>query len=308
MTTQYPTTATAEAAAFIEALTPAMIPREAARIGRRCVLDGLSVMIAGLAEETYVLLADDAQEQGGRKDALLFGRGRTRVPAPIAARVLGGAGHAHDWDDTQVSNDPRHQYGLLTHPTVPPLAAALAVSQLRISQGHKVSGADFFTAFMAGFEVECKLSEWLLPFTYKERSFHSSGVVGLFGAAAASAKLLGLTGDKLRIALSICASMAAGCRVNFGTMSKPLQVARAVHLPCPRCSPSCACYPCPPCPHCSSCSCSPFYPPSLHACVRAMSGTRHLTTSSSSPYPPLPQGVGSAALGWWEFFFSPFPR
>jgi 2-methylcitrate dehydratase PrpD len=191
------------------------------------MLDGLSVMIAGLAEETYTVLADDAQDQGGRKDALLFGRGRTKVPAPLAARVLGGAGHAHDWDDTQVSNDPRHQYGLLTHPTVPPLAAALSVSQMLVSQGRKVSGAELFTAFMAGFEVECKISEWLLPFVYKERSFHSSGVVGVFGAAAASAKLLGLTGDKLRMALSICVSMAAGNRVNFGTMSKPLQVARA---------------------------------------------------------------------------------
>jgi len=227
MTSTYPTTATADAARFIETLTLADIPREAARIGRRCVLDGLSVMIAGLAEDTYTLLADDAQDQGGRKDALLFGRGRSKVPAPLAARVLGGAGHAHDWDDTQVSNDPRHQYGLLTHPTVPPLAAALAVSQLRISQGDKVSGGDFFTAFMAGFEVECKISEWLLPFAYKERSFHSSGVVGLFAAAATSAKLLGLSGDKLRMALSICVSMAAGNRVNFGTMSKPLQVARA---------------------------------------------------------------------------------
>jgi len=227
MSTPVPTTATFEAAKFIETLTVDAIPREAARIGRRCMLDGLSVMIAGLAEDTWTLLADDAQDQGGRKDALLFGRGRTKVPAPLAARVLGGAGHAHDWDDTQVSDDPRHQYGLLTHPTVPPLAAALAVSQMLASQGRKVTGADLFTAFMAGFEVECKISEWLLPFSYKERSFHSSGVVGLFGAAAASAKLLGLDGDRLRIALSICSSLAAGCRVNFGTMSKPLQVARA---------------------------------------------------------------------------------
>lgn len=227
MSAPFPTHTTAEAATFIESLTLARIPREAARIGRRCMLDGLSVMIAGLAEDTSMLLADDAQDQGGRKDALLFGRGRTRVPAPLAARVLGGAGHAHDWDDTQVSDDPRHQYGLLTHPTVPPLAAALAVSQMLVSQGTKVSGGDLFTAFMAGFEVECKISEWLLPFVYKDRSFHSSGVVGIFGAAAASAKLLGLTGDKLRMALSMCVSMAAGNRVNFGTMSKPLQVARA---------------------------------------------------------------------------------
>jgi 2-methylcitrate dehydratase PrpD len=227
MSGPYPSTVTAEAAAFIEGLSVDRIPREAARIGRRCVLDGLSVMIAGLAEDTWTVLADDAESQGGRKDALLFGRGKVKVPAPLAARVLGGAGHAHDWDDTQVSNDPRHQYGLLTHPTVPPLAAALAVSQMMVSQGRKVSGAEFFTAFMAGYEVECKLSEWLLPFAYKERSFHSSGIVGLFAAAATSAKLLGLSGDRLRMALSMCASMAAGSRVNFGTMSKPLQVARA---------------------------------------------------------------------------------
>ncbi|MBC7778780.1 MAG: MmgE/PrpD family protein, partial [Proteobacteria bacterium] len=89
MASPYPTTVTADAARFIEALTLADIPREAARIGRRCILDGLSVMIAGLGEETCTLLADEAQAQGGRKDALLFGRGRTRVPAPSAARVLG---------------------------------------------------------------------------------------------------------------------------------------------------------------------------------------------------------------------------
>jgi 2-methylcitrate dehydratase PrpD len=227
MSTPYPVGTTAAAADFIESLTVADIPREAVRIGRRCVLDGLAVMVAGLAEDTWKLLADEAEEQGGRRDALLFGRGRTRVPAAIAARVLGGAGHAHDWDDTQVSNDPRHQYGLLTHPTVPPLAAALAVSQRLAAEGQSVSGADFFTAFMAGFEVECKISEWMLPFVYRERSFHSSGVAGIFGAAAAAAKLLGLRGAQLRMALSMCASMAAGCRVNFGTMSKPLQVARA---------------------------------------------------------------------------------
>ena len=92
MSTPFPTTATLEAAKFIETLTVDAIPREAARIGRRCMLDGLSVMIAGLAEDTWTLLADDAQAQGGRKDALLFGRGRTKVPAPLAARVLGGAG------------------------------------------------------------------------------------------------------------------------------------------------------------------------------------------------------------------------
>jgi 2-methylcitrate dehydratase PrpD len=43
----------------------------------------------------------------------------------------------------------------------------------------------------------------------------------------AAAKLLGLTGAKLRSGFGIAASFAAGIRCNFGTMTKPLHVGRA---------------------------------------------------------------------------------
>ena len=146
----------------------------------------------------------------------------TKVPAPMAARVLGTAGHAHDWDDSQVSIDPAHVYGLLTHPTIPPLSSALVMAQ-------KLGGIDgktFMLAFLTGFEVECKISEWMLPQHYVS-GMHSSGTVGTFGAYAAAAKLLGLKGDKLRSGFGIAASFAAGIRCNFGTMTKPLHVGRA---------------------------------------------------------------------------------
>ena len=81
-------------------------------------------------------------------------------------------------------------------------------------------------AFHTGFEVECKISEWMYSQHYK-RGFHSSGTVGTFGAYGAAAKLLGLEGDKLRHGLGLTASFAAGIRCNFGTMTKPLHVGRA---------------------------------------------------------------------------------
>ena len=56
---------------------------------------------------------------------------------------------------------------------------------------------------------------------------HSSGTVGTFGAFASAAKIIGLTGDKLRAGFGIAASLAAGIRCNFGTMTKPLHVGRA---------------------------------------------------------------------------------
>jgi len=216
------TDVTAQAVRFVETVRFEDLPAEALRIGRRCVLDGLGLFVAGCVEESVRILIADAIDQGGREDALLLGAGGAKASAPLAARVLGTAGHAHDWDDTQVSRDPRHQYGLLTHPTIPALSAALVIGQRRGG----VTGRDLMLAFLAGFEVECKISEWMLPEHYR-RGFHSSGTVGTFGAAVAAAKLLGLEGDRLARTLGIAASMAAGIRVNFGTMTKPLHVGRA---------------------------------------------------------------------------------
>lgn len=213
---------TAAAASFVETVAYESIPTEALRIGTRCLLDGLGLFVAGSTEHTVQILVEEAEQTGGRADALLLSRGKIKVPAPAAARVLGTAGHAHDWDDTQVSNDPAHVYGLLTHPTIPPLSSALVMAQ----KLGGVDGKNFMLAFLTGFEVECKISEWMLPQHYL-RGLHSSGTVGTFGAFAAAAKLLGLKGDPLRSGFGIAASFAAGIRCNFGTMTKPLHVGRA---------------------------------------------------------------------------------
>jgi 2-methylcitrate dehydratase PrpD len=213
---------TAAAAAFVETVSYDAISSEALRIGIRCLLDGLGLFVAGSEEHTVQLLVEEAEHTGGRPDALLLSRGGSKVPAPAAARVLGTAGHAHDWDDSQVSTDPAHVYGLLTHPTIPPLSSALVMAQ----KLGGVSGKSFMLAFLTGFEVECKISEWMLPQHYV-RGMHSSGTVGTFGAYAAAAKLLGLKGNQLRSGFGIAASFAAGIRCNFGTMTKPLHVGRA---------------------------------------------------------------------------------
>ena len=216
------TSITAEGARFIENAATKDLSAEALRIGRRCIVDTLGLYLAGGLEPTVQILAADAVETGGKPDALVLGAGKVKAPAAIAARVLGTAGHAHDWDDTQVSHDPAHIYGLLTHPSVPPLTAALVIAQ-RLGN---VSGQQLMLAFQTGFEFECKISEWMLPKHYR-RGNHSSGTVGTFGAAAAAAKLLGLEGEKLTHCIGMAASFAAGIRCNFGTMTKPLHVGRA---------------------------------------------------------------------------------
>ena len=178
-------------------------------------------MLAGSTQDAGDILRAYMRETDGRAEATAFGPAAFRTGAASAALLNGTSGHALDWDDTQLATSADRIFGLLTHPTVPPLAAALAVGERQ-----RASGVEFLEAFLTGFEVECKIAEAIHPSHYK-KGFHSSGTAGTFGAAIAAAKLMRLDAEKTAHALAIAASMAAGIRVNFGTMTKPLHVGRA---------------------------------------------------------------------------------
>lgn len=198
------------------------IPEEALRLIRRCMLDGLAVALAGSEQEVMRVCEAHVQRLGGNPQSRLVGRSDMRVSAAQAAFCNGTAGHAMDWDDTQLAEGPGRPYGLLTHPTMPPLMAGLAIADMLGG----VSGKAFMTAFSAGFEVECKIAEAINPDHYN-KGFHTSGTIGTFGAAVAAAKLLGLDRSGMARAIGIAASMAAGIRAGFGSMVKPMHVGRA---------------------------------------------------------------------------------
>jgi len=196
-------------------------PPDALAIGKRCIIDGLGVMLAGSVQPAADIVTAYTGTVGATPEATAFGRAPFRTGAAHAALVNATAGHALDWDDTQLATSADRIFGLLTHPTVPPLVAALA-----IGEREGVSGHDFLEAFLTGFEVECKIAEAINPSHYKQ-GFHTSGTIGTFGAAVAAAKLLDLDADQLEHMLAIAASSASGIRVNFGSMTKPLHVGRA---------------------------------------------------------------------------------
>jgi 2-methylcitrate dehydratase PrpD len=196
-------------------------PLDAVALAKRCLIDGLGVILAGSTTRGSGILRDYIRAGETSADATVFAPEPFRCGAPAAALANGASGHALDFDDTQLSSTPDRIFGLLTHPTVPALAAALA-----IGQRDRVSGARFLEAFLIGFEVECKIAEAIHPNHYV-KGFHSSGTIGTFGAVAASAKLLNLDADATAHAIAIAASSSAGIRINFGTMTKPLHVGRA---------------------------------------------------------------------------------
>jgi 2-methylcitrate dehydratase PrpD len=206
---------------FIGSANLRQMPATVVNEGKRCLIDNVGVLLAGSTAEGSKILREYAQKSNGTKESTVLGRSAVMVPAAYAALANAGSAHALDYDDTQLSTTPDRTFGLLTHPTTPALSAALAVAE-RMG----ASGSAFLEAYLIGVEVECKMAEAIDPNHY-ERGFHSTGTFGVFGAAAAAGKLMKLTPAQLAHMLAIAASLSAGIRVNFGSMSKPLNAARA---------------------------------------------------------------------------------
>ncbi|MFI5312073.1 MAG: MmgE/PrpD family protein [Gemmatimonadales bacterium] len=213
--------ATAAVRRFISTAALRDMPPEVVHQAKRCLIDGIGVILAGSTARGSAIVREYVRSVTDRKEATALGSGRLTTAVPLAALANGASGHAMDYDDSQLSTTPDRTFGLLTHPTLPPFCAALAIGERA-----GLSGAAFLEAFLVGFEVECKIAEAIDPNHYNH-GFHSSGTIGTFGAAAAAARLLKLDDRQIGHMLAIAASMSSGIRVNFGTMTKPLHVGRA---------------------------------------------------------------------------------
>jgi 2-methylcitrate dehydratase PrpD len=197
------------------------IPADVIDLGKKSILDGLGLALAGSKAQTGALCRQYVEKIGvcdGK--ATIIGSARKTSPR-FAAFVNGVSIHADDFDDTQLSAAKDRVYGLLVHPTVPVLPAILA-----LGEHGGVSGKELMLSYHVGVEVECKIAEAISPRHYQD-GFHSTGTCGPFGSAAACAKLLRFEQSKILNVLGLVASQSGGLRENFGTMTKPFQAGHA---------------------------------------------------------------------------------
>jgi 2-methylcitrate dehydratase PrpD len=211
---------TAYVADFIISTKYADLPKDVVQLGKKSILDGLGLALAGSVAKSGDLVRRHLLSLGCGGVASVIGSS-LRMPARFAAFANGTAVHADDYDDTQLAVAKDRVYGLLTHPTAPVLPAVLAVAEC-----DRRSGRDLLQAYHVGVEVECKIAEAIHPRHY-QHGFHSTATCGTFGAAAALANLCGLPAQATQTALGIAGSQSAGLRENFGTMMKPFHAGRA---------------------------------------------------------------------------------
>jgi 2-methylcitrate dehydratase PrpD len=180
------------AAAFsLEELDPEILA--AARVA---VLDSIGCGIAGAHDVALNRLVRTAQDSGESGACHIFGRSERFCPR-AAALANGTMIHALEMDDT-------HSFSSV-HAGGPVLAAALSAVFIRQSTADR-----FFEAIVSGYEVACRLGMAIRGRNPYLRGFHPTGICGVFGAATAGSKILGLDTRGFLNAWGIAASMAGG--------------------------------------------------------------------------------------------------
>lgn len=187
---------------------PSAVRKEAART----LLNWVGCAIGGSHNEAVSIAVSALSPFFAAEQASLLGR-RERTDILHAALINGISSHILDFDDTHLRT--------VIHPASPVVSAILALAEYQ-----PVSGADFLNAMVLGIEAECRIGNAVYPAHY-DVGWHITGTAGVFGAAAASGKLLGLSEEQMTWALGMAAAQPVGLREMFGTMTKSFHPGRA---------------------------------------------------------------------------------
>jgi 2-methylcitrate dehydratase PrpD len=188
------------------------VPEAARKEATRSMVNWVGCALGGARHETIDRALRALSEFSGPRAATVLGR-TERLDLLHAALLNGMSSHVLDFDDTHLQT--------IIHPAGPVAPALLALAERR-----KITGADFLHAFILGVEVECRVGLAVYPWHY-DQGYHITGTAGVFGAAAAAGKILGLDEGRMSWALGIAATQSAGLREMFGTMCKAFHPGRA---------------------------------------------------------------------------------
>jgi 2-methylcitrate dehydratase PrpD len=190
------------------------LPPDTIHQAKMLTIDLLGVSIAGLKMDFPRMMVDYLTSLGGAKEATLLGS-RGKVPALHAALGNGSCGHALDMDDG-------YRFGGV-HTGVAVIPAALAYAEAK-----NCDGRTFLLAAVMGFEIVNRLSKAVNP-SHLNRGFHTTGTLGVFGAAAACAVIAGLKEKEMVSALAMAGLQGAGLLeiLNNGAMVKPIHPGKA---------------------------------------------------------------------------------
>jgi 2-methylcitrate dehydratase PrpD len=177
------------------------VPADHRRQLQRLLFDYIGVVVRGSQTDSGRIAGRFATGLGGTEQASVIGQ-PGRVPAVHAAFANAVSEHSIELDD--VDEVALFHYG-------PPVVS----SALAVAQWTHASGRDLMPALLAGCEAMARVSR-ATNNDLRDRGFHTTPTCGVFGAAVAAGKLLGLTADQLTHAIGLAGAQASGLMEMYG--------------------------------------------------------------------------------------------
>ncbi|MEZ5670130.1 MAG: MmgE/PrpD family protein [Alphaproteobacteria bacterium] len=166
---------------------------EAREAAKKSIIDIFGVILAASGMEPAARsVTEIVREAGGSAECTLLGFGG-RAPALMAALANGALAHCLDFDD-------QTPWGQHASSSIVPAVFAVAERQ------GGISGRDIIAAVAAGQDIFARLRcnvGWT-------KDWNLSTVLGVFAAAAAAARTLGLSADRTAAAMGIASMQSSG--------------------------------------------------------------------------------------------------
>src|SRR6195256_1088069 len=188
------------------------IPDDVRHEARRAIVNYVGCAVGGSPHPAVDIAIRALGPFSGKPPSAVLGRA-DRLDPLHASLMNGISSHVYDYDDTTPKN--------YSHPTSP-VASAL----FSYASANPVRGRDFMLAFILGFEAESRVANSVYPAHY-DVGWHITGTAGVFGAATAVGRLLGLSVQEMVWAIGLAATQAAGLREMFGSMAKAFHPGRS---------------------------------------------------------------------------------
>jgi len=188
------------------------IPDDVRHEAKRAILNFVGCAIGGSPHPAVTTAIRALGPFSGERTASVLGRA-DRLDPLHASLMNGISSHVEDYDDTTPKN--------YSH-TSSPVASAL----FAFASANRVRGRDFVEAFILGFEAASRVGNAVYPAHY-DVGWHMTGTIGVFGAAAAIGRVIGLSAQEMVWALGLAATQSAGLREMFGSMGKAFHPGRS---------------------------------------------------------------------------------
>lgn len=193
-------------------------PPEVVKAAKFCVLDSVGAALGAVHHGEIPRICRGWKiwtQSASVYQAGVWGQG-FRLDVFQALLLNGIMGHDLELDDVHTSSKSH-------------IGAVVVETAWTLAEAMKANGKNFLEAVIVGYEIMARVGMAMDVISNRKRGWHSTGIIGTFGAAAAAGHLLGLTTDQMVSAFGMAGTQSSGlwAFLEEGATCKKLHPARA---------------------------------------------------------------------------------